>query len=165
MRCKWCASVASASDKARSHRTHRVEASMGRDRTATAVDARTFGHATEWIKNAKDATDTMNHTALDDTPIWRSAPHIVAAGCHNHAKIKADVDAPVLSYAKRDIRCLGIASMDTEGKWVLRRDMTFSDLPDVITRAGQMITSDHVANAKETCLVIADSHCPNTLQR
>jgi len=132
--------------------------------------------------------DLDRHTSLDYTPfdpavkttesyvkensnpdgafrVKKGAPHIVAACCHNHAEIKADVDAQVLSYAERGIRCLGIASSDADGKWVFRGNLTFSDPPrpdtkDVIFRAGElgiqvkMITGDHVAIAKETCRVI-----------
>merc|ERR1719383_1590431 len=67
--------------------------------------------------------DLDRHTSLDYTPfdpavkttesfvkensnpdgafrVKKGAPHIVAACCHNHAEIKADVDAQVLSYAR-----------------------------------------------------------------
>ena len=45
-------------------------------------------------------------------PAVETTDSIVAACCHNHAEIKADVDAQVLSHAERGIRCLGIASSD-----------------------------------------------------
>merc|ERR1712136_566358 len=75
--------------------------------------------------------------------VKKGAPHIVAACCHNHAEIKADVDTQVLSYAERGICCLGIASTDDEGKWFFRGNLAFSDPPrldtkDVITRAGEL---------------------------
>ena len=50
-------------------------------------------------------------------PAVETTESIVAGCCHNHAEIKADVDARVLSHAERGIRCLGIASSDTDGKW------------------------------------------------
>ena len=52
--------------------------------------------------------------------VQKCAPHIVAAGCHNHSEIKADVDAQVLPHAGPDIQCLGIASTDAERLWVVR---------------------------------------------
>ena len=98
-------------------------------------------------------------------PAVETTESIVAACCHNHAEIKADVDAQVLSHAERGIRCLGIASSDPDGKWVFRGNLTFSDPPrpgtkDVIFGAGElgiqvkMITGDHVAIANEKCRLI-----------
>ena len=67
----------------------------------------------------------------------------VAASCHHHVEIKADVNAQVLSYGERDIQYLGIASADAEGKWLFCGNIIISDLPrtnteDVITRAGNL---------------------------
>ena len=62
-------------------------------------------------------------TRLFDSPFdpaVETTESIVAACCHNCAEIKADVDVQVLSHAERDIRCLGIASSDADGKWVFR---------------------------------------------
>ena len=99
---------------------------------------------------------------------------IVAACCHNHAKIKADVNARVFSHSERGVPCLGIASSDADGKWVFRGNLTFSDWPrfdkkDVIFGAGEldiqvkMVTGDHVAIAKETCRVIGmETKIPTT---
>ena len=75
------------------------------------------------------------------------------------------MDARVLSHAERGIRCLGIASSDTDGKWVFCFNLTFSnplhpDTLDVIARASDLriqvkiIIDGHVAIAKETCRVI-----------
>ena len=107
-------------------------------------------------------------TRLFDSPFdpaVETTESIVSACCHNCAEIKADVDVQVLSHAERDIRCLGIASSDADGKWFSVGNLTFSDPPrpdtkDVIFGAGElgiqvkMITGDHVAIAKETCRVI-----------
>ena len=59
-------------------------------------------------------------------PAVETTESIVAACCHNHAEIKADVDAQVLSHAERGIRCLGIASSDADGKWVFRGNLTLT---------------------------------------
>ena len=98
-------------------------------------------------------------------PAVETTESVVAACCHNRAEIKADVDAQVLSHGERGMWCPGIASSDADGKWVFRRNLTFSDPPrpdtkDVIFGAGElgiqvkMITGDHVATAKEKCRLI-----------
>ena len=107
--------------------------------------------ASEWTQNAKDVIDTMllkckqevqadwTVTRLFDS-LFDSAVEttesIVAACCHSHAEIKADVDAQVLSHAERGNRCLCIASSNEDGKWVfcgnlmfqIRRDLTRNTL-------------------------------------
>ena len=98
-------------------------------------------------------------------PAVETTESIVAACCHNHAEIKADVDAQVLSHAEWGIRCLDIASSDADGKWFsvgishfqIRRDLTRKDVIFGARELGiqvKMITGDHVAIAKETCRVM-----------
>ena len=109
-------------------------------------------------------TVTRLFDSLFDSAV-ETTESIVAACCHNHAEIKADLDAKVLSHAERGIRCPGIASSDADGKWFFRGTVTFSDplgpdTKDVIFGAGElgiqvkMITGDHVAIEKETCRLI-----------
>ena len=69
-----------------------------------------------------------------------------------------------MSHVERGIRCVGIASSDTDGKWVSISISRFQirfilDTLDVIARASdlriqvKMIIDGHVAIAKETCRV------------
>ena len=60
-------------------------------------------------------------------PAVQTTESIVAGCCHNHAEIKADVDAQVLSHAGCGIWCLGIASSDADGNMVFGGNFTFSD--------------------------------------
>ena len=87
-------------------------------------------------------TVTRLFDSLFDSAV-ETTESIVAACCHNHAEIKADVDARVLSHAEQGIRCPGIASSDADGKLVFRGNLTFSDpqrpdTKDVICGAGEL---------------------------
>ena len=135
--------------------------------------------ASEWTQNAKDVFDTMLFKSKQEGQVSLDRHvHLLAyRSCCQDNKIhccglltqscgdQGGRECASVLASERGVRCFGIASSDTVGKWVCLWNLTFSnplrpDTQDIIATAGalriqvKMITYGYASIPKETCRVI-----------